>query len=83
MMIIGILSAALIGIYVEKTLNYKKVFIILSILGMLQTVSFTILLKIGADFIYFLIAVIFQGILFIPLIPLSFDFGCDVLFPIG
>jgi hypothetical protein len=47
-MIIGILSAAIIGLYVEKTLNYRRVFIILAVLGILQTVSFTALLKLEA-----------------------------------
>ncbi len=24
-----------------------------------------------------------QGILFIPIMPLCFDYGCDILFPVG
>ena len=24
-----------------------------------------------------------QGILFIPMMPLCFDYGCDILFPVG
>jgi hypothetical protein len=45
MMVIGIISAALIGLYVEKTLQYRKVFIILSILGITQTIGFSLMLK--------------------------------------
>jgi hypothetical membrane protein len=83
MMIIGIISAALIGFYVEKTLNYRRVFMILAILGIIQTVFFSILLKLDAAFPIYLLIVMVQGILFIPLMPLSFDYGCDILFPVG
>lgn len=44
MMIVGILSAAAIGLYVEKTLKYKLMFRMLGILGVVQTVGFVIVL---------------------------------------
>jgi hypothetical protein len=45
MMVIGIISAALIGLYVEKTLDYRRVFMILAILGITQTIGFSLILK--------------------------------------
>lgn len=83
MMVVGIVSAAAIGIYVEKTLNYRIVFILLAILGILQTIGFVVSLKLEAGFIAFMALIVVQGVLFIPLMPLTFDYGCDILFPIG
>lgn len=84
MMIIGIISAGVLGVYIEKTLNYRRVFIILAIIGILQTIGFAIVLKFFNDNYYlFLTMVALQGVIFIPLMPLSFDYGCDILFPMG
>ena len=44
MMVVGILSAAGIGLYVEKTLKYKLVFRMLGVLGVVQTVGFVVVL---------------------------------------
>lgn len=44
MMIVGILSAAAIGVYVEKTLKYQFVFRILGVLGVVQTIGFVVVL---------------------------------------
>ena len=46
MMIIGIVSAGLFGVYIEKTLNYRRLFIALAIVGVLQTVCLPLLLKV-------------------------------------
>jgi len=43
-MVVGILSAAGVGLYVEKTLNYKLVFRMLGVLGVVQTVGFVVVL---------------------------------------
>ncbi len=83
MMITGIISAAVIGIYVEKTLNYRRVFMILAFLGIVQTIAFSLLLDIEPQFVTLLIVIVVQGVLFIPIMPLSFDYGCDIMFPVG
>jgi hypothetical protein len=44
MMVVGILSAAGIGVYVERTLKYKLVFRVLAVLGVVQTVAFVVVL---------------------------------------
>jgi len=46
MMVVGIISAAIIGIYVERTLKYRTVFLVLAFLGVVQTVAFSVLLKV-------------------------------------
>lgn len=44
MMIIGIISAAIFGFYIESTLNYRRIFIFLTILGVIQCVGLPLLL---------------------------------------
>lgn len=84
MMVIGIVSAGLFGMYIEKTLNYRRIFLILATVGVLQTIALPALLKfVGYSFEFAIIIVVLQGLVFIPLMPLSFDYGCDVLFPNG
>jgi MFS transporter, FLVCR family, feline leukemia virus subgroup C receptor-related protein len=84
MMIVGIVSAAVIGIYIEKTLKYRRVFIPLAFFGIIQCVALPIMLKfIGYSFPFAALIVLLQGVIFIPLMPLSFDYGCDILFPAG
>lgn len=87
MMICGIVSAGLLGIYVEKTLKYRNTFIFCSIIGLLTTIGFPLCLWLlsNADkyfFVYFFL-VICQGMVFIPLQPLTIDYGTDTMFPIG
>lgn len=84
MMIVGIVSAALIGLYIEKTLKYRRVFIPLAFFGMVQCVALpAMLLEVGHSFPFAIIIVLLQGVIFIPLMPLSFDYACDILFPAG
>lgn len=82
-MVVGILSAAGIGLYVEKTLKYKLVFRMLGVLGVVQTVGFVVVLMECPQFLILLGVIVLQGVLFIPIMPLSFDYGCDTMFPIG
>lgn len=84
MMIVGIVSAGFIGAYIEKTLKYRRVFIPLALFGIIQCVALPVMLiEIGHSFLFALIIVFLQGIIFIPLMPLTFDYACDILFPAG
>ncbi len=84
MTICGIVSACLVGLYLEKTLNYKGVFKVFGILGSIDVIAFSVGLVIFNDsFIGFLIVVIVQGIVFVPAMPLCFDYGVDIMFPVG
>lgn len=88
LMISGIISAALFGIYVEKTLKYRNTFIMCSIIGLATTVLFPLALKFwsgDAEKYYwmYMALVVFQGIVFIPLQPLTIDYASDTMFPIG
>lgn len=85
LMVTGIIFAALFGAYVEKTLKYRRVFWFCAITGLLTTVGFPLAMKYlhYSDFWAFLLLVIFQGMVFIPLQPLTIDYASDIMFPTG
>lgn len=53
-------------------------------MGIIQCVGFPLVLAVEKyNFLLVMILSILQGIVFIPFMPLSFDYGCDILFPAG
>ena len=84
MTIIGIVSAGIFGAYVQKNRRFRRVFIFLATLGGLYSISYPMFLKVvGYDFGLAMIFSAVMGITFIPFMPLSFDYGCQILFPTG
>lgn len=85
LMVTGIVSAGLFGIYVEKTLQYRRTFWVCSLLGLLTTVGFPLAMKYltHSSFWIYLLLVVLQGMVFIPLQPLTIDYASDTMFPIG
>lgn len=50
----------------------------------MQSIGLPLYLKIdGTSFAILVVIVFMQGVVFIPLMPLSFDYSCDILFPAG
>jgi MFS family permease len=83
MMLAGIISAALFGLYIERTYKYHFLFRILAVLGLVVCVSFPLLVATIHVFPLTLLMTAVMGVVFIPFMPLSFDYGCDILFPAG
>ena len=85
LMVTGIIFAAIFGLYVEKTLKYRRVFWLCAVIGLLTTIGFPLAMKFlhYSDFWIFLLLVILQGMVFIPLQPLTIDYASDIMFPTG
>ena len=84
MMICGIISAALIGLYIEKTLKYNKMFKIIGILALIDCVGFPLVVSLlEHNFPLAILLTAVMGVVFIPFMPLTFDYSCDILFPAG
>lgn len=87
LMITGIISAAIFGIYIQKTLKYRRIFILCAIIGLLTTIGFPLTMKYYSNasqyYWMYIVLVILQGLVFIPLQPLTIDYGSDIMFPIG
>ena len=80
----GIISAAILGAYIEKTLKYTKVFRVLVFLTMVQCVGFPLIIRLfDHSFGLALVLTFIMGIVLIPFMPLTFDYGSDILFPAG
>lgn len=88
LMITGIIAAGIFGIYVEKTLKYRNLFRLCSFIGILTTIGFPLALYFTSQsnikyYWVYMGLVVCQGIVFIPLQPLTIDYGSDTMFPIG
>lgn len=84
MMIVGIISAALFGLYIERTLKYYVIFKVLAFLGVVVCVGLPLVIGfLKYNFPIALLLISMMGVIFIPMMPLSFDYGCDILFPAG
>lgn len=84
MMICGILSAALLGLYIEKTLKYSRVFRVMGVLALVECVGFPLVVSLlPHNFGITIVFTIIMGTVFIPFMPLTFDYACDILFPAG
>lgn len=73
---VGLVSACLLSLYVEKSKTYKPTFILCSIVSVLGLFGFTFALYHLNKFYVLLILAILLGCSLTPLLPLSFDFGC-------
>ncbi len=87
LMISGIISAGIFGAYVERTLKYRNVFWLCSFIGFFTIAGFPLAMKFFSDahkyYWAYLALVTCQGLVFIPLQPMTIDYGTDIMFPIG
>ena len=84
MLICGILSAALLGFYIEKTLNYSRVFKVIGVIALVESFGFPLVLSfMPHNFGVTMVFLVIMGTVFIPFMPLTFDYSCDILFPAG
>lgn len=80
---VGLISACVLSLYVEKFGKYKQVFIVCAIVSCGTMFGFSFALYYSGAFSLLLILTIVLGASLTPLIPLSFDFGCEIVFPVG
>lgn len=87
LMIVGLAFAVICGLYIEKTQNYRNVFWFCGLIGLFTSIALPLALKLLPDankyyWLYFFL-IIMQGVLFIPIQPISIDYGIDAMFPVG
>ena len=84
LMVMGIVIAVVLGAYVERTLNYKLMFRVCAFFGFVTAIGFPLCLRVMSEqFWIFMVIALMQGIVFIPIQPLTSDYACDTMFPIG
>lgn len=80
---IGLVGSVVFSLYVEKTERYKRVFMFCCIMSICALLVFSFNLYYFQIFAVSLVVVTVMGLTLTPLMPLSFDFGCEIVFPIG
>lgn len=78
----GLIGGAVTGIYVEKTLKYKKTLVLLSLFSLFSYISLFATLNTQSGILTGIVVFIY-GFTVTPVIPLGLDFGCELVFPIG
>lgn len=80
---VGIFSSFIFSLYVERTDKYKRVMIFSALLAIGSLLLVTFDLYIINRFWVLILAIVLLGTGLTPLMPLGFDFGCEILFPVG
>lgn len=81
----GILGSLIISSIVDKTLEYRKYFLILNTLALISQILLTILPEIFPDDAFIIIAVLYIFLCFciIPIYSISMDLVCELTYPVG
>lgn len=79
----GVTGSILASLYVKKTLFYKRVLVGLCLMSLIFMVLETgILILIDSTMITF-IGICLIGFCATPILPITYDLGCEVAFPVG
>jgi len=79
----GLVGGAVTGIYVEKTLKYKKTLVLCSLFSLFSYIFLFVSLNTQSGILILGVIVFIYGFTVIPVLPLGLDFGCELVFPIG
>lgn len=79
----GILGASIATCYINKTLKYSFTIKFLSLVSTTTFASIIIILNFYPSFYLMLMIIFLLGILITPLYPLTYDFSCEIAFPVG
>lgn len=78
----GLIGGAVAGIYVEKTLKYKKTLVILSLFSLFAYISLFATFNTQSRILTGILVFIY-GFMVTPVVPMGLDFGCELVFPVG
>ena len=80
---VGLFAACGLSLYVEKVGKYRGVFVLCSLVAITSSLGFMLCLYYLQSFAILLGLTLLMGSSLTPLLPLSFDFGCEIVFPVG
>jgi sugar phosphate permease len=82
-MVIGTIGAILFSLYIKKSFNYKRALRIISLGSTTMLLIFCLwMLTVNQKFISTVIISVL-GFMITPIVPVSYDLGCELAFPIG
>ena len=81
--VMGLIGAMLFGLYVDKTKKFKSSLIICTILGSIGIIAMFLVLEFYNNYYLCAFTACFWGFFLMPMIPLCYDLGCEIAFPVG
>lgn len=83
MLFCGVAGSIMLSLYVKKTLKYRFVFQVCTGAALVITILTTLMLNTKPSVFLSLVCVSFMGFLVTPILPLTYDVGCEIAFPVG
>ena len=79
----GVIGSIIFAIYIKKTNRYSFITRLLTSLSLLFLILNTILFNTSPFLVGNLLLSACTGFTFTPLVPISYDLGCELAFPVG
>lgn len=83
LIVAGVIGSIVFSIYIKRTNKYGFTIRLLTSISILILILITIILNISTSLVGPIILAICIGFTFTPVIPISYDLGCELAFPIG
>lgn len=79
----GISSGIVFSVYIKKTLNYGRAIMVISLGSLACSISMCVVLNTINSYGLMIFLSGVCGAFMIPLVPICYDLGCELCFPVG
>ena len=79
----GVIGSIVFSLYIKKTKNYRKAISRITIYSLIIMIVNMLWLNLVGKLAGTIVLTILLGFMFTPLVPVSYDLGCELAFPIG
>ena len=83
LIVFGVIGSIVFSLYLKKTKNYSNAVAKITRYSLALMIANTIWLNLVGKLGGTILLAIFLGFMFTPLVPVSYDLGCELAFPIG
>ena len=83
LLVMGVFGSIAFSLYLKKTTNYKLTIRVIPVISVLSMILILIALSAKASILIVLLFGGVAGFFITPIIPISYDLGCELSFPIG
>jgi drug/metabolite transporter (DMT)-like permease len=84
LLVSGVLGSVAYTIYIKKTIKYKTAIVCACVLSFVFIIINALLMNfVSQQNILISMMILGMGFNFVPLVPISYDLGCELTFPVG
>lgn len=83
LLVFGVVGSVVVSLYVKKTLKYMRAFKVVTLCAVATTVLVNVMLNSFPTVFFSLLCMSAMGFLVTPILPLTYDLGCELVFPVG